>query len=57
MIPKIQQLLANAPECELPVEFLRTAVDYLGRGDEEALLALPLELRNLLKERSGEENE
>ena len=57
VIPKIQQLLANAPECELPVEFLRTAVDYLGRGDEEALLALPLELRNLLKERSGEENE
>ena len=54
VLPKIKNLLEHVPECELPVEFLQTGVRYLGHGDEEALLALPLELRELLEEQASE---
>ena len=50
VFPKIAKLLEDVPECELPLEFLQTAVRYVGHGDEEALLNLPLELRELLLE-------
>lgn len=57
VLPKIKERLKELPECGLPVEFLQTAVRYVGHGDDEALLALPVELRDLLVQRTSEKNE
>ena len=41
--------LADLPDCQIPVEMLRSAVTYSKTGDVKRLLSLPLEQRQLLE--------
>ncbi|MDE0177944.1 MAG: MarR family transcriptional regulator [Gammaproteobacteria bacterium] len=42
--------LDDLSDCPIPIEMLRTAVQYTKTGDEKHLLRLPLEQRELLRE-------
>ena len=42
--------LKDVSDCRIPIEMLRTAVQYTKTGDEKHLLRLPLEQRELLRE-------
>ena len=42
--------LAELPDCRIPLEMLRAAVQYTETGDEKHLLRLPLEQRELLRD-------
>jgi len=42
--------LDDLTDCRIPIEMLRTAVQYTKTGDEKHLLRLPLEQRELLRD-------
>ena len=42
--------LDDLPDCRIPVEMLRAAVQHTKTADEKALLRLPLEQRELLRD-------
>ena len=46
----IASSLADLPDCRIPLEMLRAAVEYTETGDEKHLLRLPLEQRELLRD-------
>ena len=47
---RIASSLNDLPDCRIPIEMLRTAVQYTKTGDEKHLLRLPLEQRELLRD-------
>ena len=49
-IHSIAVCLDDIPDCRIPLEMLRTAVQYTKTADERYLLRLPLEQRELLRE-------
>ena len=46
----LASLLADLPDCQIPLGMLQAAVSYTKTGDEKQLLKLPLEQRQLLQE-------
>ena len=47
---KLARSLADLPECSIPIEMLNAAVRFAKTGNEDELLTLPLEQRQLLEE-------
>ena len=49
-IESIARVLADLPDCHIPIEMLRVAVRHAKTGDAKHLLSLPLEQRQLLED-------
>ena len=49
-IDSIAASLDELPDCRIPLEMLRAAVQYAKTADEKHLLRLPLEQRELLRD-------
>ena len=50
-LQKAAYVLADAPDCRIPIAMLQAATRYTKTGDEKHLLGVPLEQRQLLEER------
>ena len=49
-LDRVDSMLSDLPDCQIPLEMLRAAVRYTTTGDEKDLLRLPLEQRELLRD-------
>ena len=49
-IDSIASSLDDIPDCRIPLDMLRTAVQYTKTADDKHLLRLPLEQRELLRD-------
>lgn len=49
-IDSIASSLAELPDCRIPIEMLRAAVQFTNTAEEKHLLRLPVEQRELLRE-------
>ena len=49
-IDSMASSLDELPDCRIPIEMLRAAVQYTNTADEKHLLRLPLEQRELLRD-------
>ncbi len=49
-LDQLARSLADLPECSIPIEMLNAAVRFAKTGNEDELLTLPLEQRQLLEE-------
>lgn len=50
VMERLSSALVDLPDCQIPLQMLRTAVNYTKTGDEKYLLSLPLEQRQLLED-------